>query len=521
MTLRKAILIGTIASCGLAGASAKDWKRLSPHKHTQPKNVARFHSGATISTAGGSSVNPSVKLSRQTNDSNTSPAALLVDDSSIGYPLPSGQTTFVIELFEPDTLHLLSFRNGGGSGKVTVAASPVQRGANESGWTAAGFSVFGESQRDVRVKMGGVDAKYVRVSFDVAVSGRAYGFGVFGDTPARDFGILEVSAKSGIGTGVTGMGGHPSDDINFNLASDYAGAQVAYVSSGDSSDAWYLIDGDVTTVYSFDASDPMPTAVIELPDGAAYDRVSANITGGDGVVAIYSLQALPEQNGRLSPSAFDNLQPLQAGSANGSPIIAFDFAGTSGRYLVIQWAPSGQGGAFSVGSVGAFGAGYSLATHMVGTGRAVSAKGGIEEDGGAMAAGSLGGAGFIRGGSGGLGFTPGEIRDALGYVPPAEISGEPTVTPAPVLEIVSHLAASTYTVPGVGHVYYQAGPSPAPPGFEFVGPIEILGRVRTRGDWTIAIGPENLNLINQGIPGTTQVEQPVPGPSFGGEPLPE
>jgi len=45
---------------------------------------------------------------------------------------------------------------------------------------------------------------------------------------------------------------------------------------------------------------------------------------------------------------------------------------------------------------------------------------------------------------------------------------EGEVTYAPVLQVVSRIAVSVETVPGVGHLYFNAGPDQAPPGYTFV-----------------------------------------------------
>ncbi|MEM7145818.1 MAG: hypothetical protein AAF591_11845 [Verrucomicrobiota bacterium] len=316
------------------------------------KNLARKHLGAGIEVARGMGLKEveSIELTRGVTDTNRSALALLADDASIGFPVSQGSTSVVVHLPDIEMLQTLSFSKKGFEGAVTAEVSVPKVAEDSSQWRFAGkVNVRGEDTV-VRMNMGFADAKYVRLTFDAAVPGRIYGFGVFGESLLMDYEVL--AAPEGDGASISSL-----DAIDLSLAGSFTGARVVYLSNGQKAvKGAPLIDGDSVTGVLFSTDEATAHAVLDLNEPHMMDRASALYGGFKGDVRVYVVDQLPQ--GREPDQVWlRELTPAaESSDPTGVGIAGMDFTPTTGRYLIFEWEPvAGHGlDALSVSEVGAF-----------------------------------------------------------------------------------------------------------------------------------------------------------------------
>ena len=153
------------------------------------------------------------------------------------------------------------------------------------------------------------------------------------------------------------------DIASYNLADLHAKARTIFVSSGDDLKlAQNMIDSQPGTAYAFAANDAAPAAIIDLGRSMNVNRISTFSTPGSGVVTFYVLSALPADNIgnpasvlRIDSPTLATFKTVGAGSDDGSGRVAVNFEETTGRYVMLVWAPSTQNANFSVAEVAVFG----------------------------------------------------------------------------------------------------------------------------------------------------------------------
>jgi|GEM_PF-2817316 len=499
------------------------WKRLSDSDlRTFSKNLSRHHMGAVVM-----SPTESLLLSSDDVDRNRSAHSLLVEDPSIGFPVGTGTSSVELKLAEIEILESLSFSNEGAVGRVTVSTAITKSAVDENRWQEISYTAFDEEKRAVSVELSGVDAKYVKIEWEVATPGKVHNFGIFGEPRAQEFELKEVgNGQQVISDNTDTHAGIAS--VDYNLVSVYSGARLAYVSSG-SGDATALIDGDSSTSYSFDSTDEYPTVIIDLGVQQAVTRASALYDQKAAKLAFFSLTDLPESTDWVGRTSFEEQElaryrPVGLASDNGGlGRAAMDFDATEGRFVVFQFAPaSSEGANFEVVDLAAFAKGVG-SNHMVARSvwHAKSVDKHVEYELGEQSRSRLlsysgplagfSGANYLRRGSGGLGgggFSGrafdravdeavtrvradlldasdrnGSVRTETTTIERvvvnnvqgptvfvSESTSEAAPVYAPVLQVVSRIAVSATTVEGVGHLYFNAGAGEAPPGFTFVSP---------------------------------------------------
>lgn len=100
--------------------------------------------------------------------------AVLRDDETLSCPLQEGRTTFVIKLPETSLLDRFTFvnENAGAAGEMKIAFSNCQLPAASAKWVEVDGNVIFHHKRLFNVSMVGVEARYLKLSFDVAKSAR-------------------------------------------------------------------------------------------------------------------------------------------------------------------------------------------------------------------------------------------------------------------------------------------------------------------------------------------------------------
>src|ERR1700736_5267134 len=304
-----------------------------------PENLARYHFGAQVEAAPDGSPVSKLKLSSKSEDRNTAEAALLCDDPTVGYALSNGTKTLVISLSKIENIDSISFLNHGVKGNVAISTSNAKLPADSPQWhTVSQPDLTGDA---VKTKVGPSEAKYVKLTFNVNQPGRIAALGVYSTPTVAAFTMprprkLNVDHSDSLAL------------ISYNLTDVHSKARALYVSSGDDvKQANNMIDDQPSTTYSFAPADNAPTAVIDLGKGTKLSRISTLYSPRQGNVEFFVFESLPgarQENApktlKLDDAALANLRSVGLVMDDGTGRAAIDFPETTGRYVMVKWAPA-------------------------------------------------------------------------------------------------------------------------------------------------------------------------------------
>ena len=304
-----------------------------------PQNLARLDLGAQIE-------------SDLPADASSSVPFLSGDPASV-YSLGAGTTRLLISLAKIENIDSIAFLNSEAKGTVTIATSSAKLSPDSPQWHDAKQEEL--SSGLISARIGPAEAKYVRLTFNVGTPGRIGNLGVYSAAAVSDFTMpraRKIAANKAAG-----------DIASYNLADLHAKARTIFVSSGDDLKlAQNMIDGQPGTAYAFAANDAAPAAIIDLGRSMNVNRISTFSTPGSAVVTFYVLGALPADNIgnpasvlRIDSPTLATFKTVGAGSDDGSGRVAVNFEETTGRYVMLVWAPSTQNANFSVAEVAVFG----------------------------------------------------------------------------------------------------------------------------------------------------------------------
>lgn len=304
-----------------------------------PQNLARLDLGAQIE-------------SDLPADASSSVPFLSGDPASV-YSLGTGTTRLLISLAKIENIDSVAFLNSEAKGTVTIATSSAKLSPDSPQWHDAKQEEL--SSGLISARIGPAEAKYVRLTFNVGTPGRIGNLGVYSAAAVSDFTMpraRKIAANKAA-----------SDIASYNLADLHAKARTIFVSSGDDLKlAQNMIDGQPGTAYAFAANDAVPAAIIDLGRSVNVNRISTFSTPGSAVVTFYVLSALPADNIgnpasvlRIDSPTLATFKTVGAGSDDGSGRVAVNFEETTGRYVMLVWAPSTQNANFSVAEVAVFG----------------------------------------------------------------------------------------------------------------------------------------------------------------------
>ena len=351
-----------------------------------PENLARYYHGAQVEAPQGMSI-ADLRLSSRSEDTNTAAAALLCDDPTVGYALSSGKTTLLVSFPKIENIDTISFLNHGVRGDVHIAIASAKLPADSPQWHDVSKQTLKSDL--VKSKIGPAEAKYVRLTFDVAEPGRIAGLGIY-STPALSAFTMPRASKLNVQDKSETFG-----LISYNLTDVHAKARALYVSSGDDLvQANNMIDGQPASSYNFGANDAMPATVIDLGKVTTLHRISAIYAPRHVGIDFYVLQSLPgsatdndaigrEGNApktlRLDDKSLAKLTPVASVLDEGTGRAAVDFPEMSGRYILVKWAPTAhQDSAFTVAEISAFGKNKSTSLIAANT---AGSRAGIVSDG--------------------------------------------------------------------------------------------------------------------------------------------
>jgi hypothetical protein len=328
----------------LAGELAADGDDSNP-----AKNLARMNCGATIDliTPGGHVATvPSV------TEKNSSASALIMDDDTLSFPLPEGETSFILTLPKTSMLDRFTFvnENASAKGEMKVSVSNYRLAPQSPKWVEVNGSTPFTGKRHINLLLLGVEAHYVKLSFRVEKGGRIAALGLYGDQSLQKFAARQTGIVRVKNTAATRR---LEDMLNFNFANLYAKARVVFVSSGIEESSRRMIDDDTITAFQFAPNDPHPTVIVELAEQERLHRVSALYKMQAGTLDVFLLQELGSNPGDLSRAK--PIASVTDGNGGGKAAVNFDPQGA--RYVALRWAPSApdKTKGFEVAEISAFG----------------------------------------------------------------------------------------------------------------------------------------------------------------------
>ncbi len=339
-----------------------------------PENLARYHFGAEVEALPQNKATAKLELSSNGEDFNTSEAALLCDDPTTGYLVPTGKSSILVSLANIDNIQSVALSNDGAKGRLTIAISNANVPSRSPEWREVETRQLADGPITAKVGLG--EAKYIRLTFDITEAGRIAAFGVYATPAVSDFTMprpRKVSFENKSASFAL---------INYNFTDLHVRARALYASSGNLKQVNKMIDDQPDSAYQFAANDTAPTAVIDLGRERNLSRISAVYATQPGSVDFYVLSSLPVDNPlegatdqpaiqrianvaqtadlpgsiKLSETDFARLKPVGSVVSTGKGRASVDFPATAGRYLMLKWHPASlQGEAFSVAQVAAFG----------------------------------------------------------------------------------------------------------------------------------------------------------------------
>jgi hypothetical protein len=241
--------------------------------------------------------------------------------------------------------------NGAARGELKIAVSNYQLAATSPKWTEVDGGVPITDKRVFNVSMVGVEARYVRLSFNIEKAGRIASLGLYGGETLQRFAQRQQQHLATV-TNTVATSRRLEDKLNFNFANLYAKGRVAYVSSGSLEAAKRMIDDDNETGFSFAPNDLQPTVILELAGQERLHRVSARYQVASGHMEVYLLNELG-----ADPRDLAGATPVVARvPMDGSGKTAVEFDPKGARYVALRWTPAARGDrSFEVTELDAFG----------------------------------------------------------------------------------------------------------------------------------------------------------------------
>lgn len=222
-------LLALLSALAFHSASAGDTAPGDEPLSNSAKNLARMNCGAKIECITPDGREATIATA---TDQNEGAAALIMDDDTLSCPLQEGETTFIITLPTTSLVDRFTFLNENASarGELKIAVSNYQLPAASSKWVSVDGGITITNKRVFNVSMLGVEARYVKLSFNVEKGGRIASLGLYGGETLRNFAKRQQHLSWVSGDAAVSR--RLEDRLNFNFANLYAKGRVVYVSSG-------------------------------------------------------------------------------------------------------------------------------------------------------------------------------------------------------------------------------------------------------------------------------------------------
>ena len=156
---------------------------LTTEQSDATKNTARTNSGASIDC-----ITPDGRLiavpSARGRD-HSSAAALIMEGDTLSCPLQEGETTFIISFPKTSLLDRFTFVNENAEvqGEMRIAVSNYRLPPDSPKWTDVSGKTEFTNKRLFNLSMVGVEARYVKLSFQVQKGGRIASLALLGAVP--------------------------------------------------------------------------------------------------------------------------------------------------------------------------------------------------------------------------------------------------------------------------------------------------------------------------------------------------
>ena len=272
------------------------------------------------------------------NGSIGQPENLIADDVSSSTRVGAGGSDAIIQLHHQTNVDVVAFVNDGIEGRVAVAAS-----ADNKAWNSIAQSVITPADRQVSIKFASVQAKYVKLQFDLSKGGSVRSLGIFGSETDSDFSIEDAP---------------PSSGSSVNAAGGLGGTRVIYMHP-DSKGS----DEEAAKYNRFEFPES-PEAFRTIIYDFGKERTIAEVGSVHSArpVRFYAYtfrdQELPEKEdwrGRMSfdPSAFETQKPavvVEDTKGLGFVKARLDKA-VKARYIALRWEPDFNPPGFGVSGV--------------------------------------------------------------------------------------------------------------------------------------------------------------------------
>ncbi|MDB6074887.1 MAG: hypothetical protein JWO89_2527 [Verrucomicrobiaceae bacterium] len=360
----KSTLIAVLFGCSFAAPTSYGaWQRLSGIDK-RPVNIADASiDGTKISSSNG--IGQPENLLRNV-------------DATASSKVPAGASEAVVCLNRQAVTNFVAFVVDGAEGRVSVSSSGDQKA-----WAPLSQSVFTAADRSITMRFAGVQAKYVRLEFDLSKGGSIRALGVYGTDTDYDYKVREVKNSPG----------------PMNVSGGLGGSRVIYVNpsptGGDEMAEKY-------NKFEFpETGDKFRTVIYDLGQPRTLTEIGSVHSPRPVRVSAYTFETLPEKEDwrhrrSFDPSVFETMKPVA--TAEDSRGLGYVKAKLSksvrARYVALRWEPDFNPPGFSVSSV-------CVSASGLGTGEFSPGSGGP----GAGADGNAGGAGQ-GGGEGNGGGNP-------------------------------------------------------------------------------------------------------------------
>ncbi len=303
--MKSATILTLLAAVAVSTAQAK-WQRL-PSIDKKPTPMNFVSAGAVVHSSSGVD----------------QPNALVLGDLMKGVGLRSGNSQATIKFASQTWFDSVVFISDGIEGKVTLSAS-----SDAQEWATIRQQVCTPADRMVSFEPGKVQARYVRLDFELARGGKIRGLQIFGADTSANYEVTQT----------------PGEGAPVNFASGAGGGRLVYIDPE-------LFRGK---------DEAVKTGIVEFPESdakyrtAVYDLGQTRILNEFGSVhsarpvrfAVFAFDNLPEKEdwrGRLAfdPTALDTAVPAAtAEDAVGTGITKVrPKRAVKARYIALRWEP--------------------------------------------------------------------------------------------------------------------------------------------------------------------------------------
>lgn len=305
--MKSAYLIALTALLSTLDVASAAWQKI-PASGSAPVNLASNSIvGTKVISSSGLSNSP----------------ALLADDPSQLAKLPSGTSSAVVDINDQTLVDFVSFVNDGATGKVSVSAS-----TNNSNWVELSQQTFDSSTLLVELKFAGIQAKYVRLSFDLAKSGAISSLKVTGANKASDYRPVTADKNNKAAAD--------------NLMSGPSGSRPVYMFPTPTS------FGESEGSYKFPkSSEKYRTIVYDLGDSQTLKKFSASYSKIPTRVEVFAFDQLPEKKDwrgktTFDPSILETTKPVAIGedSSGAGRLNLVSSQPVTAKYIVMRFEPN-------------------------------------------------------------------------------------------------------------------------------------------------------------------------------------